>query len=209
MRPLPGPEHAIPLFILLVVGRPGAAQAPLRAAWEFAPRYATDGEGALFAGRTRGAWIVAEELTVDVRAGGWALGVGGGPMFSAGVLDVAMILGPVFAAPSWYAGLYVAPTVKTDRIAASGTFELFAPTTRGEPLIIELSHARLVYRTRLGLGFGAFVHLVRQGAAWEQAAAGPSFSFKLGPRATCTTDVAKGFAGTRGFVLTTISWNPR
>ena len=209
MRPLHRPEHAIPLVILLVIGRSGAAQAPLRAAWELAPRYATDGEGALFAGRARGGWIVAEELTFDTRAGGWALGIGGGPMFSAGALDVAMILGPVFAAPSWYAGLYVAPAVKTDWIAASGTFELFAPTTRGEPLIIELSHARLVYRTRRGLGLGAFVHLVWQGAAWEHAAAGPSFSFKLGPRVTCTTDIAKGLAGTGGFVLTTIAWNPR
>jgi len=195
----------ISLMLVAVGGRRSVAQAS--GAWVVAPRYASDGEGAIFAGRVSNSWIVAEEFTFDVRDGGWALGVGAGPRFGGVTLGLTTLVGPVYAAPSWYAGLYVAPAWRTGRFTAGGTIEIFIPTRRNDALVYELSHARLLFRATHDVRIGVFIHLEREGSVWDRAQAGPSLRFGLGPELTLTADVARGFAGTPSMVLASIEWS--
>lgn len=175
--------------------------------WVVAPRYASDGEGAVFAGRLESGWIAGEEFTFDVRAHGWALAVGAGPRFWLGPVRVSVLAGPVVDLPDWYAGLYLAPSYQAGRLSAGGTIELFAPLTHGAVAEYELSHARVFYRTGPALRIGGFLHLVREGEAWAHLEAGPSLRVALTDGLSVTGDAAKGFAHTPSFVLVTFEWS--
>lgn len=172
-----------------------------------APRYASDGEGAVFAGRIRSDWVAAEQFTFDVRKHGWGLGVGAGPRFSLGPVHFLVLAGPFVNLPSWYAGVFIAPSYQAGRISAGGTIELFAPLTHGAVAEYELSHARAFYRVGTRIKFGGFFHLVRAGANWAHVETGPSLRVSLRDGVTVTGDAAKGFAHTPSFVLITFEWS--
>lgn len=205
-------------FILLLTSlvwvsillRPLAGQSPSSSggAWVVAPRYASDGEGAVFAGRVESRWIAGEEFTFDVRERGWALGIGAGPRFLIGPVHFSVLAGPVADLPRWYAGLYIAPSYHSGRVSAGGTIELFAPLTHGAVGEYELSHARVFLWPSTRVQVGAFVHLVREGSEWARFESGPSLRMTLADGLSVTGDAAKGFAHTPSIFLLTAEWAP-
>ncbi len=191
-----------------------AAQAPPgrssgAATWLLAPRYATAGEAALLAGRISPRWAIVEEFTFDVHSSEWSLGVATGPQFHMGQSRFIVIVGPVTGSgSSWYAGLYVAPTVPLWRLTASGTIELFFPVTAGARFEYEVSHARLLATLTPRLRAGGFFHLVKSVGDPARVELGPSLRVGVAPDLKFTVDAAHGLANTPSEIILSAQWEP-
>jgi hypothetical protein len=83
---------------------------------------------------------------------------------------------------------------------------LFIPVKREDVVVYELSHARVLGQASQRIRVGGFVHLVREGGAWDRAQIGPSVRISAGPGITLTADAARGFAHTPSVVLTSVEW---
>jgi len=190
------------LAVGLLAAAPLAAQSVTT--WVVAPRYGSAGEAALFAARIAPHWVIGEELTAQVPAGGAALAVAAGPRLAGSAVSLIVIGGPVIAAGSWYAGLYVAPAVHVGPAAATGTLEFFFPATSGARFVFEVSHARLLVPVGSRWRTGGFFHLVKSAGDAADRELGGSLRLRVTSSLTVTADGARGLGKTPSEVIMSV-----
>jgi hypothetical protein len=198
---LTGWSWMVVLCVIFPLGSTARAQTPGSGAsapptWVVATRYHTAGDATLLAAVAYQRWAVAEECTIDVHSGEWALTVATGPRLQFSESSVGVLGGPVISAGKWYGGVFIAPSILEWGLEVSGTIEMFFPITPGSGFRYEISHARLLAHPAKAWRVGAFLHLVKSAGESMHLEVGPSVRLKACPRVTVTADGGWGVGAT-------------